>query len=313
MKSFALISCIDDKKCIGNNKAYEKLKYFKDSILGKYNILNNTIKICPLKGLYIYIITIPYQYEYIKANTSKTARYLAKGCEKIGVDKCYLPFSELLCIPQNDLCVRNRFTGNLIFHAMMTDIIQEISIKTGKNLPLMEIVIMQGNNVEEVKSALRILSSKVKYITVATKNKSGIENVLDEIYNDTGLAIGLTGDYNAAFRNADVIINFDSKLFVNSKIKGYILDYYSSGDVPYDRKKYIATSSLNVGLPRGFPALSNNDIFKFYTFREFAELILMHALDLESLNYDELYSYTNLTHIQELFKNSGYTLSVQGM
>jgi len=73
-----------------------------------------------------------------------------------------------------------------------------ISEKKGKDIRELDVAIIHGNDYTFCIHYIKILSSILKFLTIITHEKESIENMTDNIFEETGLAVRVTDNLAAA-------------------------------------------------------------------------------------------------------------------
>lgn len=111
-------------------------------------------------------------------------------------------------------------------------VIQKIINLKNKELKNMNFVILDGDN-SKARFIIDYIYEKINSLTIVTEKPEIFEEQIDEIYEETGLAIGIT-NYNVNQKIvSDIIINCNSKkdkIFYSFDEGSYIIDFISDED-----------------------------------------------------------------------------------
>jgi len=99
------------------------------------------------------------------------------------------------------------FFGRFLYKALLVNILKLISEKKGKDIRELDVAIIHGNDYTFLHSYIKILSSILKFLTIITHEKESIENMTDNIFEETGLAVRVTDNLAGGMKDAEAVIN----------------------------------------------------------------------------------------------------------
>ncbi|HEX9060944.1 MAG TPA: hypothetical protein VF941_12250 [Clostridia bacterium] len=100
--------------------------------------------------------------------------------------------------------------GEKLKKALIPDLLDLIYKKRGVKLGEMEVVIISGGNYEDLSYVLKEMSTELRYVTVISNDPESIKDILDQVYEEAGLSIGVTASCETLIKRADIIINLGS-------------------------------------------------------------------------------------------------------
>jgi hypothetical protein len=156
----------------------------------------------------ISVISIPLTYSIKEFKDKKEAieKKIIAICNSHKVDKCIVPVSIAEDLSRESELFQS-FSGMLLFKSLILLLIEEICKRRESTINEMDISIVQGDSAEELITFVKILSPHIRYLTLITSLDKEIEDELNSLYIDTGLAVGINSDLNRSIRNKDIIVN----------------------------------------------------------------------------------------------------------
>lgn len=102
-----------------------------------------------------------------------------------------------------------KFDGKDLFIALIPDVLKKVCKNAGKDLSHISIGIAEQYFTEKSLFIVKMLSSSVKFMTLATKEREDARKHMESICEDTGLAVWVSDDVGNALKEADIIFVLD--------------------------------------------------------------------------------------------------------
>ena len=103
----------------------------------------------------------------------------------------------------------NFFDGRKIFEILTIDIVNYIVLNKKDKIEYQEISILTNTINENVSFIIKELAIKIKTLNIISKNLKQFENIEKKLFNDSGIILNLTNNYNNSLKRNDIIINYD--------------------------------------------------------------------------------------------------------
>lgn len=316
MGNIALILCTEanpplpDKKSFGaiweNLSKILKRKPYFGALVRKSEIYDD---------LDCYAVTLPHTLEELKTFSQKKLHKinnkLKAFCSDSHILQCYLPEQLKNVYPfEGSRSVHPH--GKLLYRALLNTVLSHIQHKKGIKLRDSDIAIVQGESLGELDSVLMLISPFVKYATVVTKDRSAVESILENIYNETGLSIGVTEDYEEGMKDAHFIVNLGglkpSPPYPRLSNSAVLLNYSGEriSSFPSDN---VIVNGIQVNLPSNMLFQLDKGLYEYFSKLEMAELFLLHKLGIQDAD-ERIYTDCEvLLKLSEEFIKDGFKLS----
>lgn len=310
MKNLALIYFI------GNE--FKQIKRL--SLIGIFRKLKRlfTFKISPINidtldvdnSFKIYAVKIPYTLDDLKNagkyTRNKINKCILKVCTENSINKCIIPADLTLYL---DKCEKSCFTGEILYTAIATNILETLCAQKGVSVRKADIAAIYGDKEALPYILVKLLSPIVKFVTLVTKNKELIEQKIEEICDETGLSVRITSDVSGVLNNSDFVINYGN--ITSNSIKkvidsNAIVINYGQIDENLLGRGNTVINGIEIGLADKFANSFDNEIFKYYSPNEFAEIILLNKFDLGINNLDDLADYIIVDRLIKCFLDEGF-------
>ncbi len=210
MRNIGVITYLEERGDKKSNKILKLVSGFGKSF--NRNLYRDAFEEVRIdEELSIYLISIPYtlneiiNFKYL--GVKKISSAILKICRQNNIEKCYLPQNTPDNLYLKD-CIRNPFSGDFIYTALLVDILKEITERKRRDIRNLDMVVVHGDSFNMLYYFIELLSPLVKFITIITSEKDAIEKKTEDILEETGLSIRITSDLKSGLRNADIIINF---------------------------------------------------------------------------------------------------------
>ncbi len=285
------------------------------SALFKKEEYENWIKRTDLDdNIVIHLIKIPYSSdELIRMGAGKTlriGRFIGNYCMQNHAE-CVIP-DKIACVHGFEDFSRINVKGRFLYRALLVDMLEKICSVNDKSMYNMDIAVVHGRSMEELKAVISLLSPHVRYLTVLTDEKEQVENELNSICDETGLSIRVTGDRKSCFKNADFLINLGSlkKSFSGNRLRSRTLVFNFSRPAEIEiAGENMIINGIEVRLPEMLKEMLDKELFAFYGAYEIAELILgLKCGCLRSME-SVVTNAALMKSVSELFLRDGYTVS----
>ncbi len=188
---------------------------------------------------------------------------------------------------------KKKFSCKYLYRALIVDLLYEIYNHKGIDISQLDIVITQGTDNKALFAMISLLASYIKCITILSTTGEDISEEVNDIFEQTGLSIGISSNNMSCIKNANIIINLGGleEIIATNHInsKAIIINYDNSEMNTYHNESVII-NGLKFNLSHVLCDKINNLCYEFFTREELAEMIIiskMGALDkLDSIIYD---------------------------
>ncbi|HHW49445.1 MAG TPA: hypothetical protein GXX14_12635 [Clostridiaceae bacterium] len=264
------------------------------------------------ENLNLYIIRLPFSLTELGfVNKNKIARFIKDECEKREIKSLIIP-DEIYNTCVIDGYAQNPFGGKYLYKCLLVNILDDIYLKRGIKIGDLDIVVIKGENDGELYSVVRQLSPLVKYLSILTDSKDGIQHEIDGIFGDYGLSIGISEDFSLAARDADLIINLRNSFDTVKNMKvnpGAVIINYGGKDAVRFFDKGTLINEIEVGLPKKDFLWVDTSISRFFNNVQIAEIVLSHKTGLEDMVSAGIIDCSAAEKISKEFVISGFRIS----
>lgn len=206
--------------------------------------------------------------------------------------------------------------GRFLFQALVVEILKKL-YPDKADIGHLDIIVIEGDNKNEVINVVRMLYPVTKFITLLAMDRTWLQKELEDIYINTGLSISVISDFKKGLNNADVIINFGDmgKIdeYAKVKPKAVILNFgpglYKTGYLKsYLNKEEISTGnivicSLEIYIPPAIMVKLGKLIPADFSSLEMAEFLIQNRIGPLSNNVQGDYIMQDMART---FKENGY-------
>jgi hypothetical protein len=284
MKDFGLLYFVEgygeEKK---QNSLLKNIFSWLGNPFGKNKIELKAEKLVIYDGRSVHIIEIPYTLESLKNISPKNLKNLEKALyyfiESNDLECCIYPADTGLDF-SSPLLVKSRFSGELIYRALIKKILLCLCNASPQKLIEPEIVVISGESDLEAAAVIEILASQAKYLAAAVSNKDSFSGTIERIYEETGLSVILTENIAASLKTADIVINFSKTYAKERKFRlkpGTILINYGSVNLFALSEKNMVINGIEVSL-KNIPDKMIFKLQKYYNRLEFLEAAIILKL-----------------------------------
>ncbi|HOP93143.1 MAG TPA: hypothetical protein PLP24_07195 [Acetivibrio thermocellus] len=262
-------------------------------------------------GFNVFTVRLPHKASELERpgrfKIRRLKKIIKRLCLDYSIEKCYFPH----CAPDKldiDFCVKDPFFGRFLYKALLVNILKLISEKKGKDIRELDVAIIHGNDYTFLHSYIKILSSILKFLTIITHEKESIENMTDNIFEETGLAVRVTDNLAGGMKDAEAVINLadlgDFDIPGKMKFNEPVVNY---GSINTDKIKFTdIINSVDVILPGKFEEKLGKDVYKFYKRIELAEIILLNRLEIGTCTINNNLDYAVLEKLARQFERDGF-------
>ncbi len=229
-----------------------------------------------------YLIKLPYEISELRSLNKNRIKGLSckisQVCSKKNIDVCILP-GLLEDIFECDGIFKNSFKGRLLYKSILINIIKRIYREESDVINDLDVVVIHGNDNDELLHVINILSGFVRYITLVTGCKEAVENEVSNIFENTGLAVGITSDNKNTLKNSHLVVNLgslsiDFNTYSGSASTKVVINYGET----YVKNPISGNVSLIEGaiikLPEKVLRKLEKEIFLFFNETEIAEILI---------------------------------------
>ncbi len=228
----------------------------------------------------LYIIELPYNRSEFGKTGIKGINRLNAEIEEIcrvhNIMNCYAAYSEDL-VP--GFCRKNEFNGELLYRCLFMDIMGMVCSRRGTGIGDMDIAVVAGNDMQELKVFLEMLAPTARYLSLLTDSREKVEEIVDGLYEEYGLCIGVSEDPGTGLSDADVIVNLGNLKGRVSKAgfrKNVIFINYGV----MDNLVVPSSGRLIQGIVAGLPGKISARIEPMgFGANEFAEILLLNKIN----------------------------------
>ena len=266
------------------------------------------------KNLNMYVIKLQESAHSLTEIKEKYLKDILKSisdiCLKNSIKFCYIP--ELL--PDsfiNDKFIKKKYSGQYIYMSLLWNMIHILLANGKEDIENIEVAIICGENDEKLNAVINLLLSKIKYLTIVSKNDNLISENINKIYQDTGLSIRITSDEKKAFKDIDLIINLNNFFEFKSSYKlksNAIIINFSNAAANWVSIDNIIVNKINIGLPVILKNKINQNLNNSFNSLDLSEIILSHKKDIEDDVAKCLYKYDKMQIMSKCFNLDGYTI-----
>jgi len=264
------------------------------------------------ENLKLYIINLPFslmELEFI--NKNRIEGFIKNECTKHEIKSLIIP-PEIYNACMFDWCAASPYSGKYLFKGLLINMLDDIYFKRGIKLGELDIVVIKGENDDELYSVIRQLSPLVKYLTILTDNKDGIQREIDGIFEEYGLSVGISEDFSLAARSSDLIINLRNNFIgiKNMRINPRaVIINYSGKDAARFFDKGTLINGIEIGLPKKDFSWVDASVQKFFNATQIAEIVLSHKTGLEDMALTGIIDYSSAEKISREFADCGFRIS----
>ncbi|MDP4181699.1 MAG: hypothetical protein Q8942_11475, partial [Bacillota bacterium] len=258
--------------------------------------------------IYINTIRIPYTLDEFMTSSEnrreKLFKCLKNICNDNNLESCILPSKLYGIFPSDNMFVK-MYTGQLLYRALLPEIIKEISKLKQFDINAIEIAVIHGEDYEMAFGVIKLLSSFIKYITIFTEDEY-VKKGIDEIYYETGSSIGISSDLPNTVKRSDIIINMRvSAEFNQERFKkgGVIINYGKTTQV---FKKVCTINGIKVSLPEFMEAKMRDDILALYNSCELAEIFICYESGYTNFKENPKIDLNLSQKLSSVFVKEGY-------
>jgi len=300
----------------GKNKVLPLAIFKKFTQLFKGNKDDDLIKEYQLyEDLTVNLIELPYNLEELmQKEGGRAARLITRLCEKNGLERCVISgklnnIKEICGLDKPKLIM---YKGDILFRALIEQILTNLAGGNKENLYSCEVVIIEGNSRDELFAFVRCLLPMVKYLNIFTRSRIGIEDEVNNIYEESGLSIGIISDSLQAFKDADIIINLGDLTSITYRPrikKGALVINYGNIDNLAIPDGSIVINGIDVKLPVSLLSKIPQNMSCSFSNLEIAEMIICGRLGLENEIIQNSPGYDLMLNISSEFDSQGYSIS----
>lgn len=314
MSNFALVTCTKDHKKDSSDK--NVFARFSKKIKGLFvrrspQSIGRSVEFSD--GSNCLLIKLPYSLDKIskfsEGKLNKIDRLISTLCSENSIGSCILS-RKISEIHKFESCTKHSYTGSYLFRALLINILEEIYTNEGVRLSDLDITVIQGKSAAELEAVLWLLSSFVKYITVITNDKESIQDLLDGLYDETGLSVGVAGDFVKGLKHADFIINLGclakNHFGLRREFRPIFLNY-GECDINKIPEEITVIQGIDVSFPKDLSNTSDDETLEFFSRNEIAEVILCHKLNLEKESLSP-FNFRQMQKLSREFSRTGFRI-----
>jgi hypothetical protein len=172
----------------------------------------------------------------------------------------------------------------------------------------LDIVVIPGNDMEELFTTVRLLEPGISFLTVAAPNRAPFEAGLAAIADETGLSVNISADFRHVLKNAELIINFeDTSVITRYRMnpKSLIINLYGPGKSKIAGENTVI-NGVEYELPERIINVFGRDVLHFFGKKEIADIFICHELGLYG---DFVFNELIEQSVRSLFNEKGMTIT----
>ena len=262
----------------------------------------------------ICVIEIPFPVNFLSACGERTLGKLKKWIS----DEC-ARLEVRFCLYSGELLQKTRLApaetdsgrfGEYLFKALLPGVMEEIFLQRGIRPGELDIAVIAGHSRTELLTVLSCVLPMVKYITVVTHDKEQIREEAGRIFEETGLSMMVTSDYEASLKYSDLIINLGNLHGEGTRIKPNrrsIILNYGHKNVPDRLAENTVINGVAITLPGQLQAFPGDRIINRFDKGQLAWVMLTMKLFGDVCR--ELPDCARLRQIYRAFRSEGYGIA----
>ncbi|MCX7923670.1 MAG: hypothetical protein N3B21_16920 [Clostridia bacterium] len=265
-------------------------------------------------NLNAYIIQLPYSLSELsdlgKGRLEKIKGHIDKICSDNNIEACVFS-SSLATLPGFNECNKKLFDGKRLYKSLLINMMDKIYSHKGIKINDLDITIIQGKSREELLEVIIQLSPMVKYITILSGDKDGLQKEMEALYEDTGLSVRVTDNIKSSMRNADLVINLSDSCSITSGCsiapKTVVLNFGNFNTTKI-LGEFTVINGVEISLPNDICSRLDSNIYEYFNKLEIAEIILMHRISSSEKGKENQCDYRYMSKVSKNFKEDGYKI-----
>lgn len=266
-----------------------KFKFIKNKI---FNIKNKFVKLKEEIFENIVLISIP---NIEKQTLNKLSRYIKIKCiNRVCLSDNLLEKIEIREFLKNENV--NFFDGKWLFQHMIKECVEYVCICKKEEMVYQEITLLSNNINNIIKDTIIELSSDVRVLNIVTENENKFKRIEKELYEEKGIILNITNNYEKSLSKSNIIFNFD---FSEEEINKYNIPRNACiinlcNQVKINKKAFegINANFYDIQIPRKY--LKNS--------------IYLNGFNNSILYESYIYKNTNPQNIKKEIKNDGVNI-----
>ena len=252
----------------------------------------------------IWIIRFPFHSGILpNLDINYVAGYLERLCTEQGISDCLIPGP-----------VRNRFPegkfncphsgGKLLLESLLVPVLEEIYHRMSKRIGQLDIVIIAGNDAEEVFTIVRMLEPHISFITIAAADRASLEGRLSELAADSGLSFSISSEFKNQLKHADLIINLAKPQDISQyrmHKKSLLLNLHDSVESSIPGENTVVNNIVFTMAGTDIRDILY-ELHGFYSRNELYELLITKQLSLDTC---DKFTFQLAERIEHEFKKAG--------
>jgi hypothetical protein len=310
--------------CSGEETEHAETKGFMSRIRYAFKLICSKFKPVKVESWFeflkineeygVYLLKLPYETEEFKRLSKKKINSLsskiAEYCSQKGILSCFLPEILKDCFETGGV-FKSLIDKQLLYKSVLIDIIKEIYYESNVVLSHLDVAIIHGSDNNELFRIINLLSGYFNYLTVSTDNKESIEDGLNNIYEEAGLAVGISSDYKNTVKSSQLIIhlgnsNFD---FSDCLSSDKVVINYSGEVVNNIAGNCKLINGIFIHPPEEIVQNIKEEVFEFFSKSDIAMILINYRAGF----VDTLPCALNETGLKECleteFKKGGYKIA----
>ena len=257
-----------------------------------------------LERLKVWIIKLPFTSGTLfRLNLNYIIEYLERLCTEKGIRDCLIPE------PVRDKISGGAFrshrsSGKVLLKSLLVPVLEAIYPSAGKRIEHLDMVIVSGNDSEELFTIVRLLEPYISFVAIVAADKAEIEIRLSELFSDSGLSFSISSEYRSQLKHADLIINLGKPLDISryrmSK-KSLLINLYDSVESCIPGENTVLN---DIAFDMAGANVKNlmYELHGYYSKTEIYEIVMANKLELDT--YDK-FTCEMAEYIQREFKKAG--------
>lgn len=283
MGDIALVIC--SGKNVGRNRKKGFMNSFKfvlEWIFNKFKPVKveewfERLEITEEYGLYL--LKLPYETEEFKKlsrnRINSFSGRIAQFCSQKGIISCILPEVLKDCFETGGV-FKTLIEKQSVFRSVPVNIIKEVYGESDVILSRLDIALTHGSDNDELFRVINLLAGYFNYLTVLTDDKESLEDGLNNIYETTGLSVGVSGDYKSILKSSHLIIHLGKSDFdfKDCLSQDKVIINYSADDTNKCVADCILIDGILIYPPEKIVKNVKEEIFEFFSKNDIAMILI---------------------------------------
>lgn len=267
--------------------------------------LSGELQCCELyDNVKVWILRLPFPVRrFFQLNRAFVEEYLTRIWTEKNIRSWLVP-EQLRGSITVDRDGSRSLKGNVLLKALLMPVLESIYPKVGLRIENLDMVVVAGNESEELYTVIGLLEPDIKHVTVLSEDKEQVEKRMYELFADSGLSFYVSREYRHHLKNANIVINLQNPAETaryRMPRKSLVINLHDVTDTRFPGENTII-NSIVFDLPGNPIKDLMYDLRGHYGKTELYGTILAHRLELAS---EARFSPGLADRIQQGFKKTG--------